>query len=356
MIQSKQSPSAAGITPRISVAMATYNGESFIREQLDSIARQTLLPIEIVITDDGSTDNTLQIVNDFSRTAPFSVRAYRNKFRLGYADNFLKAASLCNGDVIAFSDQDDIWIDNKLDICSQLFSDPSIVLVLHSARTFNQQSGMERTYPNISHTRILEWGKSDPFENQPGFAMLFRKKLLQLVDNSTRPWRASTHDQWTWFLASTTGRIALVADKLALYRQHETNLLGVPQHSGAKWNPARSATAEDYSSMAESELEGSNILRAAAGHWPALAKHLARSAEKLHYRSRIHRLRSRIYARPANILQRTRAFGQIALLGGYLPDRSKAHLGIRSAIKDLVLGVPGRNLLQPNEAKSTVLR
>ena len=65
--------------PRISVAMATYNGERYIREQLDSIARQTLLPIEIVITDDGSTDRTREVVEEFARTSPFLVRLVRNE-------------------------------------------------------------------------------------------------------------------------------------------------------------------------------------------------------------------------------------------------------------------------------------
>lgn len=321
--------------------MATYCGEQFIREQLDSIVRQTLLPIEIVITDDGSTDNTLNIVEDFSRNAPFPIRIFRNEIRLGYADNFLKAASLCEGDVIAFCDQDDIWIENKLAICSRYFSNPSIALVQHSAVTLSPEGRPGRTYPDFPRVQVLEVGKSDPFENHPGFAMLLRKELLHLLDNSRRPWRAATHDQWSWFLASSMGKIVLLPDKLALYRQHATNTLGVPQHNALPWDPNRSATSHDYQSMAESELIGSQLLRAAADQWPSLASDLNQSARRMEYRSRIHRLRSQIYIHPSNWFHRASTFVRIALLGGYLPDPSKTHLGIRSAVKDLLLGVTG---------------
>src|SRR5664280_13480 len=112
----------------ISIAMATYNGERFIREQLDSLARQTYLPCELIVSDDGSTDRTLEIVEDFAKSAPFSVRAYRNEQNLGYADNFLKAASLCDGEWIAFCDQDDVWFDNKLARVRQCFDVENAVL------------------------------------------------------------------------------------------------------------------------------------------------------------------------------------------------------------------------------------
>lgn len=327
--------------PRISVAMATCNGEKFLREQLDSIARQTLPPMEIVITDDASTDSTLQIIQDFARHAPFPVRAYRNPVRLGYAENFLKAASLCNGDIIAFCDQDDIWQDHKCALSSQPFSDPAVSLVLHAAQLMYPDGKIGNTYPSIPQARTLTSGQSNPFENRPGFAMLFRSSLLRLVDNSHRPWRAATHDQWTWFLACCVGKIALVPDALAFYRQHENNHLGVPLHMGLNWGRIRSTTADDYASMAESEIEGARILVAAATHWPALAKPLYRSAKQLQLRARLHRLRSRLYSPSSNPRHRIVAYCRIAMLGGYLPDPSQTRMGFRAAIKDMVLGVAG---------------
>jgi glycosyltransferase involved in cell wall biosynthesis len=92
----------------LSVAMATCNGEKFLEDQLFSIARQIRLPDEMVIGDDGSTDGTMAILERFARNSPFPVCVYRNRVSLGFGDKFIKAASLCQGDLIAFSDQDGV--------------------------------------------------------------------------------------------------------------------------------------------------------------------------------------------------------------------------------------------------------
>jgi glycosyltransferase involved in cell wall biosynthesis len=116
---------------KLSVAMATYNGERFLEEQLFSIARQIRLPDEMVVSDDGSNDGTIDILERFATSAPFPVRVYRNIKPLGYGDNFLKAASLCHGDLIAFSDQDDVWLENKLANSLSFFDDDDVLLSVH---------------------------------------------------------------------------------------------------------------------------------------------------------------------------------------------------------------------------------
>jgi len=100
----------------ISIAMATYNGESFLAEQLDNLAKQTLKPLELVVCDDGSTDDTVAILEGFAALAPFPVSIHRNGTRLGHTENFLKAANLCSGKWIGFCDQDDVWLPNKLEV------------------------------------------------------------------------------------------------------------------------------------------------------------------------------------------------------------------------------------------------
>lgn len=99
---------------RVSIAMATFNGERFIREQLNSLSRQTLLPYELVVCHDGSADCTLDLIAEHAKTAPFPVRLHHNDERLGYRNNFLKAASLCTGELIAFCDQDVLYRDLAL--------------------------------------------------------------------------------------------------------------------------------------------------------------------------------------------------------------------------------------------------
>src|SRR5580658_10032044 len=101
--------------PAISVAMCTFNGAAFLPEQLRSIASQTLRPAEIVIFDDGSMDRTVEILEQFSHGARgFDVRVVVNPVRVGPAANFGQAIGACRGDVIALSDQDDVWLPDKL--------------------------------------------------------------------------------------------------------------------------------------------------------------------------------------------------------------------------------------------------
>src|SRR5882724_11959920 len=94
---------------RISVAMCTYNGAGFLSEQLESIAAQTRLPDELVICDDRSTDESVEIVRNFARHTPFSVRLEMNEENLGSTKNFEKSIGLCQGEIIALADQDDVW-------------------------------------------------------------------------------------------------------------------------------------------------------------------------------------------------------------------------------------------------------
>ena len=118
----------------ISIAMATYNGAKFIREQLDSLAAQTVLPCELVVTDDGSTDKTLDIIADFLVRAPFPVHIHRNAQRLNYRANFMQCANRCSGDLIAFCDQDDIWDQDKLATLVDHFDNAAEDLIFHDFR------------------------------------------------------------------------------------------------------------------------------------------------------------------------------------------------------------------------------
>jgi glycosyltransferase involved in cell wall biosynthesis len=340
---------------RISVAMATYNGEKHIREQLDSIARQDLLPLELVVTDDGSTDATLQIVGDFARDAAFPVRVFRNETRLRFADNFLKAASLCEGDLIAFCDQDDIWMEKKLSICSEFLADERVLLAIHSAQTITQAGSRGFRYPDFPTTKALNVNTCDPFSNRPGFAMVFRKALLNLSDSSQRPSRLYGHDHFVWFLATCTGKIVTIADVLAQYRQHDGNIYGATQPRSFVRRARNFAGPVDYDGG--HELACSGFLRTAAEWHPDCADRLRKSAERLAFRSKLHQVRAHIYKRESTLRRRITAFLKIVILSGYLPDRSKTRLGIRAGLKDMVFGVtmayrcfvPADNASTPNK-------
>jgi glycosyltransferase involved in cell wall biosynthesis len=335
-------------SPQISVAMATYNGEKHIRDQLDSIARQTLLPFELVITDDGSTDTTLQIVEDFSRTAPFSVRVIRNESRLGYANNFMKAASLCASDLIAFCDQDDTWMEHKLSLCSTFFGDPDVLLVAHSADVLLANGEHGQRHPDFAKTRIVESGLSDPFNYAWGYALMFRRVLLRIASIDYRPFKVRAHDQWFWFWACSAGKVATVQDSLTLYRQHASNTYGAPRRLRFAQRLIffaqrlrRTAGVTNFDDLAESDLQCSSLLVHAAGSFPRFAENLKNSAAKLEFRAKLHRLRTRIYLENSNFRLRASTFSRILLSGGYFPDSSGIHLAPHQAMKDLFLGVTG---------------
>jgi glycosyltransferase involved in cell wall biosynthesis len=175
----------------ISIAMATYNGERHLHAQLESLAAQTLRPLELVVTDDGSTDGTMAIVEKFRRTAPFPVRVFSNKQRLNYTKNFLRAASLCQGDWIAFCDQDDVWLEHKLaTVATRIAKHPDAILIKHSGiMTDEELRPVGVRLPNLPDDEVLpplcERGFGERgFARDSGFmgfAMVFRADILSIA-------------------------------------------------------------------------------------------------------------------------------------------------------------------------------
>ena len=221
-------------TPTVSVVLATYNGERFLKQQLESYASQTVLPYELIVADDGSTDGTIDIVNNFvKKDAQFPVRIFINQTRLGYGANFLNASDFASGEVISFSDQDDIWLPNKLERSIIPFADAETVLTAHRATLINYKGEPIGRYDqNISKSETFLPGTLDPWGFFAGFTVAVRASLLRHL-----PWQCRTtdedkigfgaaHDRWVYFLASSFGRISVVPEYLALYRQHDANLYG----------------------------------------------------------------------------------------------------------------------------------
>jgi glycosyltransferase involved in cell wall biosynthesis len=218
--------------PSFSIALATLNGESYLLPQLESIARQTRLPAELVVCDDGSHDRTLAIVEGFARRAPFPVRLHANPVRLGYRENFIRAAALCGGDLIAFCDQDDIWDADKLAAMEEPFRDPAVLLAYHNAIVIDdEERALGRLYRGTSGVRIFAPLALDPWNIINGFTQVFRRSLTRftpLHGASLDPfWSGERlgHDHWYPFLASVFGTVVRLAVPLARYRQHGGNSL-----------------------------------------------------------------------------------------------------------------------------------
>ncbi len=329
-------------TLSVSIAIATYNGEKYLLEQLESLASQTLSPLELVITDDGSTDATLAIVETFARTAPFPIRCFRNEKRLGYADNFLYAASLCKGDLIAFCDQDDIWFPSKLQTCERFFADPQVLLTEHSARTLLPSGMYGSRYPDLRRTQVLPSGTCDPFTNRPGFTVMVRKELLLLADNTDRLDVLYSHDHWVGFLAANAGKTVTLSEVLCLYRQHAANVFGVPKRKPfAQWFGER-ARVPEYEAIATTEFACASMLSKITKSCPAdLVAAIAESAARFTVRATLHQTRGQMYGEGATLRVRAGIFRRLLVSGAYRNDSSRTYLGVKAAFKDLCLGVTG---------------
>lgn len=228
----------------VSVAMATYNGAQYLSEQLHSIAAQTLLPLELVISDDGSTDNSLKIAADFADRSPFPVHIHRNERNLHYARNFREASRRCRGDLIAFSDQDDWWSPDRLERCIAPFDDPELLLLYHNAWLVDDERRKARTlYDGDAEHSALDLEPLGPWNHSYGLVQIFRADLRQFDDlwdeslnHITDPQDILTHDQWYFFLAEALGRVEFLDEPLLEYRQHGSNQVSATQMRPAVTN------------------------------------------------------------------------------------------------------------------------
>jgi len=203
---------------KISIAMCTYNGERFIKEQLDSILNQSYKNLEIIITDDKSTDKTIDIIKKY-QLADDRIKLYQNEKNLGFVKNFEKAISLCSGNYIALSDQDDIWKNNKIEVFLEkiknnllIYSDAELI------DEFSNKSNKQLIRPHIN----LVSGKCNKaflfYNCASGNTMMFKKELVKYI--LPIPKEFSFHDIWIAFIASTLGTITYTEESMTYYRRY----------------------------------------------------------------------------------------------------------------------------------------
>ena len=222
----------------ISVAMTTYNGARFLREQLDSILAQSRLPDELVVCDDRSSDETAEILEEYSSRSPFPMKVVVNDERLGSTKNFEKAIQLSSGDLIALCDQDDVWRPQKLAVIEAAFAaDPGLGAVLTNADLIDKDGARlpgdlwAKCRFNEVRQGILEGpGRFDLLFGLPfatGATMAFRSHFRPLLLPFPSGSPTFIHDRWTAILIAAVGRIAIIRDKLIAYRLHGGQQLGV---------------------------------------------------------------------------------------------------------------------------------
>jgi glycosyltransferase involved in cell wall biosynthesis len=218
---------------RISVALCTYNGERFLAQQLDSITKQTRLPDELVVCDDRSTDRTVALVREFAATASFPVRIFENEQNLGYAANFEQAIRICEGDLIALSDQDDIWYPIRLERSEQEFAaHPQAGLVFSDADVINDSDQLagatlwQRLGFAGRRERDLLAGRYTILAKHrfvTGATVMFRASLRDRLLPIGEGW---IHDEWIALVAAAFSGLRPIDQPLIRYRIHDSQQVG----------------------------------------------------------------------------------------------------------------------------------
>lgn len=219
-----------------SVALCTYNGAKYIGEQLKSIIEQTVTPSQIIISDDGSKDETLLISENILSQSGINYLIVHNSIKHGVTSNFQNAFSYCTSPIIFCSDQDDVWIQNKAEKMLQKYENhPNAMVVFSDGELVDEKLNMLGCNiwrsVGITPKRIKE---GDWFHYLiknclvTGAAMSFKKELLEDVDEIPIEW---LHDGWlTWAAVSHNGLVPC-NEKLFYYRQHGKNEVGMKPHS-----------------------------------------------------------------------------------------------------------------------------
>lgn len=202
----------------ISVCIATYNGERFIREQMASILAQLSAEDEVIVSDDGSTDRTLEYIRAFR--SPI-VRIVQNRGEHGYTPNFENALREAKGDYIFLSDQDDVWKPEKVKTCLEYLKKYSLVISdadivdREGKLLFNSFFEMRHSHrgflPNLVRFSFL------------GCCLAFRRELRDKALPFPPNHYMSTHDNWITMVGMTFFRVKVTDEKLVSYRRHDAN-------------------------------------------------------------------------------------------------------------------------------------
>lgn len=218
----------------VSVAMTTYNGEKFLEEQINSIFSQSVLPDELVICDDASSDNTVKLIEKLMKQSPINIRLSINKQNLGFQKNFEQCIGKCSGEIICTCDQDDVWRKDKIEVIRNTFENDSSLIMFFSDASIVDMFGKQYDYEDeislnrwdtrkdktnlIDLLRIIVEMKGTPY----GCTMAFKKDLFL----KATPFPIIGHDIWLSLCAPLYGNVFASEEKLINYRRHNANTSG----------------------------------------------------------------------------------------------------------------------------------
>lgn len=225
----------------ISVVICTYNGKKYIKEQLDSLKRQTVFIDEYIICDDNSLDNTCDIIENYIEKNPeLNIKLFRNNKNKGVIKNFEFGLKQASGDYIAFCDQDDVWLPNKIELSLNKIQEmeekygKNVPLLVHTDlvvvdenldiinQSFFKQEGLN-VYKDKDILKALFLQN-----NLVGCTIVFNRiaKILSLPF----PEHIIMHDYWLGLVVACKGKIEFINQGTIKYRQHKENVVGVKKY------------------------------------------------------------------------------------------------------------------------------
>ena len=218
-------------SPHICIAMTTFNGERYLREQLDSLYVQTLLPSEVVVCDDGSTDGTLAILEEYHQKKGLTY--FTNESSLGINRNFIKAIEMCRGDYVSLCDQDDVWMPDKIEQSYQVLSQWDNVPAVVSTRRVDVNAQLEPiVIPNYGFDQHLTSSIVFNICSQGCTLMLNRRMvevLLGIVEQYPELLDCAYYDALIGIIAASIGYKYNLPAPTLYYRHHTTNAIGKEQ-------------------------------------------------------------------------------------------------------------------------------
>ena len=210
----------------VSIALCTYNGAEYLAEQLDTLVSQTYPFIEIIAVDDCSTDGTFAILENYASKYP-QFKIYRNEINLGFTANFERAVTLCNSELIALCDQDDVWHPQKIELQVEALKDN--IFIYHDSE-FIHEDGISMDKKMSDLINLYRGANPETFlffNCVSGHSILMKKDLLKEALPLKKDY---FHDWWLAYVATNIGKIDFIPQCLVKYRQHdksETNILGL---------------------------------------------------------------------------------------------------------------------------------
>lgn len=262
---------------KLSIVLSTYNGEKYILEQLDSFRAQTRQPNEVLIFDDGSSDRTVPIIKEYIREHQLiGWKLTQNESNKGWKRNFIEGFYEASGDLIFPSDQDDIWLSEKLEECEKIMSENPKIDLLASNYVAFYDNGHTAVEPTNEDGKVKKYELDCKLLNTkyPGCTYCFRNSMISLVQ---KYWNQDfAHDAVLWRLAAFSDSFYTYGKSLIRWRRHNDSSYTVESHQARSiaGKKASFAVARNYIIMWETYMRDEGVengekwlLLKRAGEW-----------------------------------------------------------------------------------------